>query len=308
MKNESKTEIKKPKPHSEAFFGEVRDYWWNRDFLELMGKRLKLAEVKTALDVGSGIGHWGQLLLPLFAEGAMLTGVDREPQWIIKAEERANKAGLSKQCTYQLGDANALPFPDASFDLVTCQTVLIHLKDPRHAIREMIRVLKPGGLLLAAEPNNLANQMIGGTIEHSVDEVMERVRFHLMCERGKEALGLGNISLGDLVPGYFAELGLERIDVYLNDKSNPLYAPYADREQQSMIQQTEEFANQDSIGWDREETQSYFLAGGGTLEEFPHHWNRALKDMRDFLAATRAGTYHSAGGGVSYLVSGRKQA
>jgi len=306
MKNESKTEIKKQKPHSEAFFGEVRDYWWNKDFLELMAKRLALNKVKDALDVGSGIGHWGQLLLPLLASDAKLTGVDREPQWILRAEDRARNAGLEKQCAYQLGDANALPFPDATFDLVTCQTVLIHLQDPKHAIREMIRVLKPGGLLLAAEPNNLANQMIGGTIVHSVNEVMERVRFHLMCERGKEALGLGNISLGDLVPGYFAELGLEGIGVYLNDKSNPLFAPYADREQQSMIKQTEEFVNQDSMGWDREETRSYFIAGGGTLADFDHHWNLALQDMRKFIAATKNGTYHSAGGGVSYLISGRK--
>jgi cyclopropane fatty-acyl-phospholipid synthase-like methyltransferase len=48
--------------HSEAYFGDERDFWWNRDFLELMAKRWDLKSVSSALDVGCGVGHWGQLL------------------------------------------------------------------------------------------------------------------------------------------------------------------------------------------------------------------------------------------------------
>ena len=53
---------------------------------------------------------------------------------------------------YRVADAKTLPFPDASFDLVTCQTLLIHLADPSAVIAEMARVARPGGLVLAAEP------------------------------------------------------------------------------------------------------------------------------------------------------------
>jgi ubiquinone/menaquinone biosynthesis C-methylase UbiE len=308
MQNETNNENKKHKPHSEAFFGEVRDYWWNRDFLELMGKRLEFDKVQTVLDVGSGIGHWGQLLLPLLAPNALLTGVDREPEWMIRAQERARKNGFDHQCSYQLGDACELSFPDGMFDLVTCQTVLIHLKDPILALKEMMRVLKPGGILFVSEPNNQANGAIASSLSKnfSIDEIMDRRKFGLMCERGKEALGLGNISLGDLVPGFFAQLGMKEIRVYQNDKTNPLFAPYKTQEQQADIKQVADFAAKDSIGWDREEASSYFIAGGGTPDEFERYWSLTLKDMRTFLTSVENGAYHSAGGGVSYLISGRK--
>ncbi len=46
------------KGHSEEYFGDFRDYWYNRDFLELMAKRWELEKVNTLLDVGSGQCHW----------------------------------------------------------------------------------------------------------------------------------------------------------------------------------------------------------------------------------------------------------
>ena len=52
-----------------------------------------------------------------------------------------------------------------------------------------------------------------------VDEILARARLQLICERGKAALGEGNNSIGDIVPGLFAERGLVDVCVYLNDKS-----------------------------------------------------------------------------------------
>src|SRR5215475_5753342 len=48
--------------HSAEHFGDTRDYWWNLDFLELMGRRLSLDRVQDVLDIGCGVGHWGKLL------------------------------------------------------------------------------------------------------------------------------------------------------------------------------------------------------------------------------------------------------
>ena len=145
--------------HSAEYFGDTRDYWWNVDFLELIGKRLSFDHVQDVLDVGSGVGHWGQLLANVLPHNARVQGVDRDPLWVEKAAGRAAAHGLADRFTYQVAVAEKLPFADASFDLVTCQTVLIHTPDPGAVVDEMIRVARPGGLILAAEPNNIARAL-----------------------------------------------------------------------------------------------------------------------------------------------------
>src|SRR4051812_14125023 len=131
--------------HSAAFFGPERDFWWNHDHLRLIAQRRGLASVRSVLDVGSGVGHWGRLVASLVAPGATVAGVEREPEWVAEATRRA---AADPRFSYREGVAEALPFADGTFDLVTCQTVLIHVADPRAVIREMLRVAKPGGQLV----------------------------------------------------------------------------------------------------------------------------------------------------------------
>jgi SAM-dependent methyltransferase len=296
------------KAHSEEFFGDYRDFWWNTDFLRLMAARLNLGTLNHVLDVGCGIGHWGQILEPFLPKTAHLTGVDMEPTSIAKAVDRAKQQELSDRFRYQVGLATSLPFGDNTFDLVTCQTVLIHLKDPTEGLREMLRVLKPGGLLLLAEPNNFAGRSVANSLTEklSVDEVMDRLKFALHMERGKKALGLGFNSEGDLIPGLLARLGVKNLKVYVSDKAVPLYPPYASREQQVNIELTREWAGRGFVGWEREELKIYYLAGGGEPEKFDHYYNQALQDGKETVRAIDAGEYHSAGGGIFYLICAQK--
>lgn len=300
--------MKEQKPHSAEYFGESRNHWWNEDFLQLIGERLQLRRAKTVLDVGCGVGHWGRVLAPLLSDDARVLGVDREPRWVSEAAAKAEAVGLGERFRYQQGDATSLPFPDGTFDLVTCQTVLIHLKDPRLALREMLRVLKPGGMVLVTEPNNFANAAVASNLTetHSVDEVMDRMRFTLLVQRGKQALGLGYNSLGDLVPGYLAEVGAEHIRVFQSDKPQPFVPPYATRAEQANIAQMRDWVGRGFVGWDRDEVLGYFLAGGGLEEEFDRHHEMQLQDLRDALEAIDRGVYHSAGGALTYLVAAQK--
>ncbi len=258
--------------------------------------------------MGCGVGHWGQLLAPLFSENARVTGVDREKEWIGKAAERAEAMGLASRYHYQKGDATALPFADNTFDLVTCQTVLIHLKEPKMGLREMLRVLKPQGLLLLAEPNNFSNRAIGSSLTEqlSIDAVMDRLRFGLLIERGKQALGLGFNSVGDLIPGYVAQLGGENIRVYLSDKAVPFFPPYSSKEQRINIEQIRDWAKRKFIGWDRDEVLSYFIAGGGQKKEFDRYYDQMLKDGEEAIQAMDKGTYHTGGGALTYLIAAQK--
>ena len=142
-----------------GFEGDWRDTWWNDAFLALMAAQWGLGQVQSILDVGCGVGHWGQRLMRHTSGGAILHGVDAEEAWVEGARERAVTLGLEGRAHFQTGTAESLPWEDDSLDMVTCQTLLIHVPDLRVAIREMIRVLRPGGLFLVAEPNNFARAL-----------------------------------------------------------------------------------------------------------------------------------------------------
>ncbi len=126
-------------------------------------------------------------------------------------------------------------------------------------------------------------------------------------ERGKKKLGLGFNSLGCLVPGYFSELGLKNIQDYVSDKAVPLFPPYQSLEQQVLKTELVSWAEQGLYLWDVAETQKYFLADGGTPEEFQALWNKAGKIKNRVKEQLLDNRYCSAGGALTYLTSGRKQ-
>lgn len=294
------------KPHSAEYFGDSRDHWWNGDFLALMAQRWRFAKVRMALDVGCGVGHWGHALSSVLPAEARVIGVDREKAWVARAAERAAAKNLGDRFSYRLGDATKLPFHDGVFDFVTCQTVLIHLPDPRAAIREMTRVLKPGGLLAVVEPNNLAGAMLADNLQFdaSVDTSLELIRFQMVCERGKAALGEGHNSVGAQVPGYFAECGLENVEVYLSDKASPMLPPYSSPETAATVAELTDWSQREFFIWSREDHARYFAAGGGV--DFERPWNAVMAYVRARQDALASGKYHAGQGGMTYLVSGRR--
>jgi methionine biosynthesis protein MetW len=96
------------------------------------------------LDVGCGDG--GTCGVWLNENAGSYIGVDISSNALTDARKR----GLN---TVQISDAGQLPFPDNSFDLVVCTEVLEHLFEPLEAAREIRRVLRPGGFLVATVPN-----------------------------------------------------------------------------------------------------------------------------------------------------------
>jgi SAM-dependent methyltransferase len=94
------------------------------------------------LDVGAGLGD---LCAAATARGAVTTGIDLAPNMVRTARER--HPGL----TFLEGDAEALPFEDGAFDVVTGAFVINHLPDPERAVAEMRRVARRVSLAMWAE-------------------------------------------------------------------------------------------------------------------------------------------------------------
>lgn len=104
------------------------------------------------LEVAIGTGR----NLPFYPEDVRLTGVELSPAMLDIARQRARDLG--RTVDLQLGTAHDLAFPDATFDTVVCTLSLCAIPDDRRAVSEMIRVLRPGGLLL------LADHVVGATV------------------------------------------------------------------------------------------------------------------------------------------------
>ena len=105
------------------------------------------------VDIGSGTGTMSRELAALVGPEGSVTGVEPNPVFRALAEERSDGADV----TYVDGAAGALPFPDASLDLVWCERVLQHVDDAQAALLEMARVLRPGGRALVLDADHGSN-------------------------------------------------------------------------------------------------------------------------------------------------------
>ena len=96
-----------------------------------------------ALDVGCGTGALAYALAP---HVGVVVGVDASEEYVAAARENA-----APNCTFEVGDALALPFPYGDFDLVGCLRVLHHTRRPELVVAELARVTRRGGLILLAD-------------------------------------------------------------------------------------------------------------------------------------------------------------
>lgn len=99
------------------------------------------------LDLGCGQGNTTRCLAEAL-EAEECIGVEYDANLVDYAETRPENPSNVR---FEQGDATNLEFPDASFDVVFCRYLLIHIAEPMRVVREMMRVVRPGGYVVAYE-------------------------------------------------------------------------------------------------------------------------------------------------------------
>ena len=105
---------------------------------------------KTVLDIGGGIAGLAIMIASELAPSKVI-GIDIESFLIQKGTENVVAAKLSDLIILQLVSVGSLPFADESFDIVFSKDSLIHVEDKSELYKEVLRVLKPGGVFAASD-------------------------------------------------------------------------------------------------------------------------------------------------------------
>ena len=161
-------------PNLPAIKASMRSMWMAGDFgvvaktissaANAFVTRLPLAPGMRVLDVATGTGN---VALPLARHGCLVTGVDIAPNLLVQARTRATAEGLTIR--FDEGDAEQLPYADASFNAVTSMFGAMFAPRPGLVAAELARVLKPGGLLAMANwnPASFSGRMFKVGAQHA---------------------------------------------------------------------------------------------------------------------------------------------
>jgi ubiquinone/menaquinone biosynthesis C-methylase UbiE len=175
------------------YFDTVADQWdqmragyFDESVREVAIAKANLRPDMVVADVGTGTGYVATRLAPLVYK---VYGVDASAKMLRVAEENMRQQGLTN-VEFKMGDGLNLPFEDNSLDAVFANMYLHHIEEPPLAIAEMVRVLKPAGVLVITDEDEHEHEWL----HEEMDDVW---------------LGFDR----DQIRRWFIEAGLEEVEV-----------------------------------------------------------------------------------------------
>ena len=201
---------------SEAALDLTSDLWMHSHFramAEVYHSLLNQAELlpgDRVLDLGCGSGtHFGWIAAIVGPEGRIV-GVDADAENLEIARSRIAGQSWAGQIELHTGPMSSLPFEDTAFDAVWCAGSLQYVADPVSAIREMVRVVRPGGKV-AVQAVEMHPMMLGPM----PDELLIALKDCL--PRGDTGTDEGFVDwfTGHKLRGYLLEAGLREVRGYL---------------------------------------------------------------------------------------------
>jgi ubiquinone/menaquinone biosynthesis C-methylase UbiE len=185
-----------------------RRYLESKPWVEqLYSKFFDIKPGQRIVDVGCGTGDFTRYLARISRGKSDILGMDSNAKSVKAAIADTKKAGLSQMIAYKTGDVNRIPLKDQYADLTCCRTLLMHLEDPAAAVREMVRITKREGSVIAVEGGKMASYYDPDDEEYSR---LAECAYSAWVEGVKKLEGK-EFKIGEKLPSIFQKAGLSSI-------------------------------------------------------------------------------------------------
>jgi len=267
---------------------------------ELYTSFLNIKPGQKIVDIGCEPGDFTRQLARLSKQKATILGIDSNEKSIRAATTDTKKARLSQCVSYELGDVYKIPLEDGYADLTCCRTLLMHLTEPLKAVKEMARVTRTGGSVVALEGGKM------GAFYDSNDE-----EYSMLAERAYEAWINGirklegkEFKIGEKLPGIFQKAGLSGIKAEV--QADPWL--YSDPRRRLSDVKAELRFDYSLFRERRRKDRKYLLAGGMSNNQITSYFNRLEARTKALISDDkRLRNDASVYAATFFLVAGTKQ-
>jgi len=253
-------------------------YLWRDELIFMLYRHLGVEPRITAIDVGCGSGFLTRLIAKGLQGQGKAIGVDIDEKLLSSARELADAEGLHSLMEFRKASAYQLPFPDNFADVVACHTLLYILGRPLEALREMIRIARPHGRVVAIEPD-YRGCVIYTPFDKEYDELAYRFN-NAVISVFKEIYG-ADLCIGSKLPSIFMKAQLKQIEAYgyLLPTSPPTW------ESKYSVEELVDYYRKSVPGltsWSEEEKKA-MEAYGISRKEVEEYLSKTVKRIKAFI-------------------------